>query len=659
MKSKSTAFRATLFASVLLSSPGLAADQADQASEVERPAELDELVVTAALEPLSAKAVAASVTIITREDIERRQVKYLGDLLRDVPGFSISQAGGLGAQTQLRVRGAEANHMLVLVDGIRANDPASVDEFQFQFALTSSIERIEIIRGPQSSIWGSDAVAGVINIIHRRNTEATWAGGSLEAGSFETLNATAEGGVSRGAMRLQGSVTHAETDGINIARQGDERDGSKNTTANLGMEWVVSDAWQVSASGQHVSAETQFDDVDFFVTGLPVDTDRLTEAERSYLRGEVRYRPVEGRWSGNASLNYSDSDNQNYYDGAWNSSTAAQVLDARLRGSVLLGDVRDDQEHRLGAGLDYIDTEFEQRGIATPWGDPNQDQGYEQSSLAAEYVGRVHGGFTWTLSGRYNDFSDFESIGTWQAAFSQQVSERFRARGSYGTGFKAPTFTERFGFFADQFIGNPSLKPEKSRGWELGFDSQWADSRVTLSAVYFDQTLEDEIDGFVFDPDSFLFTAVNKDSDSRRQGVEIVFDWQVLNDLDIAANYTYTDTSETGLDGMNLDELRRPRHMASLNAQYHFARDRANVNLNISYTGKQLDVFFDPVTFASEHVELGSYTVVDLAGAWKLTGALDITARVTNLTDEEYEDLLGYSTRGRAFYAGLRGRFEL
>jgi vitamin B12 transporter len=177
--------------------------------------------------------------------------------------------------------------------------------------------------------------------------------------------------------------------------------------------------------------------------------------------------------------------------------------------------------------------------------------------------------------------------------------------------------------------------------------------------VYFDQTLEDEIDGFVFDPDSFLFTAVNKDRDSRRQGVEVVFDWQALNDLDIAANYTYTDAAETGPDGMNLDELRRPKHMASLNAQYHFAQDRANLNLNISYTGKQLDVFFDPVTFDSEYVELGSYALVDLAGAWRLTDVLEITARVTNLTDENYEDLLGYSTRGRAFYAGLRGRFEL
>jgi vitamin B12 transporter len=388
MNSKPITHWATVAAFVLLSSYALAMDLADHATEDERPAELSELVVTAGLEPLSVKDVAASVTIITREDIERRQVRYLGDLLRDVPGFSISQAGGMGAQTQLRVRGAEANHMLVLVDGIRANDPASVDEFQFQYALTSSIERIEIIRGPQSSIWGSDAVAGVINIIHRRNTEDTWAAGSVEAGSFDTVDATAEGGISRGAIRMQGSVAHAETDGINIAREGDERDGSKNTTANLGIEWHVTDAWQVSASGRRVRAKTQFDDVDFFVTGLPADTDRLTEADRRYLRGEVRYHPVEGRWSGNASLNYTDSDNQNFYDGAWNSSTAAQVLDARLRGSVLLGDVQDDQEHRLAAGLDYIDTEFEQRGIATPWGDPNQDQGYDQSSLAAEYVGR-------------------------------------------------------------------------------------------------------------------------------------------------------------------------------------------------------------------------------------------------------------------------------
>ena len=617
------------------------------------------MVVTAALEPLSARDVAASVTIITREEIEQQQAKYLADLLRDVPGFHVSQSGGPGAQTQVRVRGAEANHMLVLIDGIRANDPASVDEYQFNYALTDNIERIEIIRGPQSAIWGSDAVAGVINIIRRKDTEESWVSGSAEGGSFGTVNAAMDGGVSRGSVRLQGGIAYFETDGINIAREGNEKDGSDNLTANLSLDWSINDAWKLLATGQHVSAETEFDDVDFFITGLPVDTDRVTEADRDYLGAELRYDPAASRWSGSAALNYTESDNQNFYDGEWNSSTAAEVLDARLRGSALFGGTHDDVQHRVTAGLDYIQTDFSQRGIATPWGDPNQDQDYDQSSLAAEYVGQLFGDFTWTANARYNDFSDFDNITTWQVGFGHQVNDIFRARGSVGTGFKAPTFTERYGFYADQFIGNPDLKPETSRGWELGFDSRWAGGDVLVGMAYFNQTLEDEIDGFVFDPDSFLFTAKNKESDSDRKGVEVVFDWSVLNGLDLFANYTYTDATEEDSAGSKLGELRRPRHMGNLTANYRFLGDRAYANLNISYTGSQYDVFYDPATFASERVELDSYTLVDLSGGWRLSDSLELVARVTNLTDEEYEDVLGYSTQGRGYFAGLRGRFDL
>jgi vitamin B12 transporter len=403
-----------------------------------------------------------------------------------------------------------------------------------------------------------------------------------------------------------------------------------------------------------VDAETQFDDVDFFVTGLPVDTDRVTRADRTYLRGEVRYKPSDSRWSGNASLNYTDSDNDNFYDGIFNSSTAAEVVDARARGSVLLGE---DRRHRLTGAFDYIDTDFSQRGEALPWGDPNQDQNYDQTSVAAEYVGKYSSGFTWTASARYNDFSDFDDITTWQTAFSYQASEVLRLRGSIGTGFKAPTFTERYGFYPDQFIGNPDLKPEKSRGWEVGFDSRWADGSVTFGAVYFNSKLEDEIDGFVFDPDTFLFTAVNRDTDSHRKGVELTFDWKPLRDLDIAANYTYTDSTEP-MEGEDIRELRRPRHMGSVNLQYRFAADRAYANLNFSYTGKQYDVFFDPATFLSEQVELDSYTLLDLAGGWKINESLELIARITNLTDEAYEDVLGYSTRGRGYFGGIRGRFD-
>ena len=623
----------------------------------EKPGAQEILVVTATLEPLSVRDVASSITVITRDQIEQRQIKYLADLLRDVPGFSVSQAGGAGAQTQLRVRGAEANHMLVLIDGVRANDPASGDEFQFQYALTANIERIEIIRGPQSSIWGSDAMAGVINIIRRKDGRETWAGGSAEGGSFGTINASADGGISRGGFSLQGGVAHLQTDGINIAREGNEKDDAQNTTANISLDWSISDDWTLRASGQHVSAETQFDDVDFFVTGLPTDTDRLTEAERNYMSSEIRYDPSGGQWSGMASLNYSDSDNRNFYDGEWNSATAAEVMDARLRGSLLLGVGQGDVQHRITAALDYIDTDFSQRGIATPWGDPDQDQNYDQGSAAAEYVGKIANGFTWTASARYNDFSDFDSISTWQVAFSH-VFDDLRVRGSLGTAFKAPTFTERFGFYADQFIGNPDLKPERSEGWELGFDSQWLDGAVSLGGAYYQQTLKDEIDGFVFDPESFLFTAQNKDSESERRGIELTAGWAPLYNLEILAHYTYTDAREGNPAGNDLRELRRPRHQAGLNAQYRFAADRAYANLNLSYTGEQYDVFYDPATFASERVLMDSYTVIDLGGGWKLTDSLELVARVTNLADQDYENVLGYSTRGRGYFAGLRGRSD-
>lgn len=659
MNQKNNSLTAAALLSALISLPAWAQDPEQGDTETEQPAELEDLIVTATLEPMAASEVAASVTVITREQIEQRQVKYLADLLRDVPGFSISQAGGAGAQTQLRVRGAEANQMLVLIDGIRANDPASADEFQFQYALASNIERIEIIRGPQSPIWGSDAMAGVINIIRRKDTRDSWLGGYAEGGSFDTFNGALDGGISRDRLQLNGGLAYSDTEGFNIARQGQEKDGADNLTAHLGLTWDLGEAWQLVAAGQHVEAETQFDDVDFFVTGLPVDTDRVTRAERNYLRGEVRYKPIESRWSGAASLNYTDTDNRNFYDGEWNSSTAAEVFDARLRGSLLMGSGHDDAEHRVTGAIDYIQTDFAQRGIAVPWGDPNQDQDYDQSSLAAEYVGKLFNGFTWTASARYNDFSDFDSISTWQVAFSHQVSDLFRVRGSVGTGFKAPTFTERFGFYADQFIGNPDLKPEQSKGWELGFDSHWLDGRLDFGLVYFDHRLKDEIDGFVFDLDRFLYTAQNKESDSQRSGVEAVFDWALTRNLDLSGNYTYTDATEDDAQGGSLRELRRPRHLANLNAHYRFFDERAYANFNLSYTGSQIDVFYDPATYASERVELGSYTIADLSGGWKFNQRLELTARVTNLTDEEYEDVLGYTTRGRAWYLGIRGRFDL
>lgn len=622
----------------------------------EEPVELDQLLVSAALEPISSSDVASSVTVITRAQIEQRQVKYLSELLRDVPGFAVSQSGGPGTLTQVRVRGAEANQLLVLVDGVRANDPASGDEFQFQFASTANIERIEIIRGPQSAIWGTDALAGVINIIRRKDVSENYLSASVEYGSFDSLDLAVDGGLNRDSLRLSGGLSHMDTEGTNISRQGDEKDGADNTTANLALELDVGESWMWLFSGQHVDARSDFDDFDYATTGLPTDADLETRATRDYWKGEAHWQPVDSRWNGSFTAAWLDTDNSNYSYGSWESSTAANTLELRTRASVLLGDA-DAQGHRLSFALDHDDVDFSQRGIPLPWGDPNQDQSYDVTGYAAEYVGKPTETFTWTLNGRQDDYSDFDDVFTWQLAASQRIGDKLRLRASTGTGSKAPTFIERYGFYPDFFVGNPGLKPETSRGYELGFELELAEQSIKLGAAWFDQKLEDEIDGFVFDPNTFLFTATNKSGESKRRGLELTLFGNATEALTVNASYTYLDATETDSQGARVQEARRPRHMASLNANYAFADQRGNLNLNVNYNGSQLDNFFPPPFFSPEQVELDSFTVVDLAGSWKLSDRLEFTARVNNLLDENYEEILGFTRPRRSVFAGLRGRF--
>jgi vitamin B12 transporter len=556
----------------------------------------------------------------------------------------------------VRVRGGEANQLLVLLDGVRANDPASADEFRFEYALTADIERIEIVRGPVSTVWGSDAVSAVVNIIRRKEVRDNFAAGHAEYGSFNTVDLAANGGVDLGAAQLRAGFAWNDTDGINASRTGSEKDGATNSTLDLGLDWSLAEALVLGVTGQFTDSENQFDGLSF-LTSLPEDSDRVTRAKRTFLGSDLRWSPADGPWSASANLNWTDTDNENFSDGLFDTRTAAEVLDLRLRASRLF-EGRHEQEHRLTAAFDFIDTQFLQRGTATAFGDPNQDQGYDQVSFAGEYVGRLFEGFTWTLSGRHNDFSDFDSIGTWQIAASHQVSEHYRVRGSYGTGFKAPTFTERYGFFPDQFIGNPELVPEESRGWEFGVEGNWWDGELTAGFAYYDQRLKNEIDGFVFDPESFLFTAENRDDDSDRSGFELSLGWVPTNRFSLGANYSYTNSTQpAGEPGEDRREVRRPRHMASVNAHWRFADERGQVNLNVNYTGEQLDLFFDPDTFISSFVTLDAYTVVDLAGSWRLNDALELVGRVQNLFDEDYEEVLGYRRPGVAVYGGIRGRF--
>mgnify|MGYP001823861415 FL=1 len=220
-----------------------------------------------------------------------------------------------------------------------------------------------------------------------------------------------------------------------------------------------------------------------------------------------------------------------------------------------------------------------------------------------------------------------------------------------GTGQKAPTFIERYGYFPGQFVGNPDLKPEQSVSYDIGIEQRIASS-ASIQIAVFRQTVEDEIDGFVFDPESGLFTARNLDTTSKRGGVEVGARWTVSEHLDLSMNYTYTDSTENGAT-----ELRRPRHAGNATIDANFLEGRARLMLAADFGGTRQDIYFPPWPEPSEIVALDSYWLLDLTAQYQATDSIKLFVRASNLLDKDYEQVYGYNTPGRAWYGGVRIHF--
>ncbi len=616
-------------------------------AETELPEELEQIIVTASRSPLTAANVGASATVITREQIERRQVRYVTDLLRTVPGFAVSHSGTTGSQTQVRVRGAEANHVLVLIDGIRANDPSTGDEFRWETLSTNNVERIEIVRGPQSSLWGSDAIAGVVHVITRSGDQPTGVSAYAEGGSFGAVNAGLQGGAGGEAWSLDYGLERLRTDGTNISRTGNETDGSDVKTASLSASFQASDNFKLDLGVRSVDSYTQFDPVDFFVTGLPTDGDVSTDSRQNYLQIGATIGATADRLVHYVDVNFFDTSNRNAIDGMPESSTASDRLTLSYQTDIRLG------QNLLSLALDNERTRFQQVGEIV-FGDPNQNQETSLNSLVADFQGNSVDRLTWLLSARYDDYSDFDSAFTGRLSAAYELGTTTLLRANVGTGQKTPTFTERFGFFPGQFIGNPNLKPEKSTSYEIGIEQTLLDGALNFQLTLFNQDLTDEINGFVLDPDTFLFTAENMLGSSSREGVELAATVDVSDEFDFGLSYTYTDSSEKDDQGVHSRELRRPKHVGNLNANYSFLANRANLTLVADFGGSQDDIFFPPFPAPSQIVTLDSYWLVDLAVSYDVNNKIGVFARASNLLDEDYEQVYGYRTPGRSYFFGIR-----
>ena len=606
-------------------------------------AEIEEVLVSASLIPITASRSANAVTVIDRAQLRNRATVSLSNILRDVPGFSVSQVGVLGSQTQIRVRGAEANHLLVTIDGVEANDPSQGDEFSWGTLTASDIERIEIIRGPQSSLRGSDAVAGVVNII-TRSAEKSSVGLFLESGSWATHHSGFNIGYKQGDFDIRFGLSHIESEGDNIARRGDENDGYRNTTYNIRSGLKLSDQIDISFAARESDGMNQFDaDNDF--DGLIEDQDRVSEFENSTMRFQGDYSSKDGTWQHKVLISQSKSDNNAFADKAKGNVTASTKDQIQYIGSFTW----DQGAQNIAALVEREEEDWMQRGEIS-WGvyDPNQDRERDTDSVAVEYRTDINDHLTLAASARHDDNSEFDSAKTYRAEAIYQLTEAIRLRGAVGTAVKNPTFTERFGFYTN-FIGNPNLIPEESTSWELGADQLIMGGALTLSLTIFEAELENEIDGFVYDPATFAYTSSNINGTSERKGAELSAVGNISESMSLSAAYTYTDS--TGDDAVR--EVRRPRHIASLNLGWQAAHN-LHLNTNIQFTGEQTDVYFPPFPEPSQVVALSNHTLVNINLNYSATEKFEMYLKLENALNENYEEVFGYQTLGFGASLGLR-----
>jgi vitamin B12 transporter len=608
------------------------------------------IIVAAARSPITAEQLPTAATILDSDLIDARGSFQLIDIIKDQAGISVARSGGVGGQSQLRMRGGEANHVLVLINGVRANDPAGADELLWEHLMATQVDRIEIIRGPQSALWGSDAMAGVINIITDDGGDGFHASARGEYGSFDTyrLGGSVSGGTERFSFSL--GADYVDSAGSNISRNGDENDGYNNVSVSGRAVWTPSDTARVDFFARHMDATNEFDPVDWG-TGLPSDGDRLTKTTNTHIGGVLTLDLFKDRLVQKLNIGFTDTDNDNFSGGTASGATAAQVLTFSSQSGITLA-----PGHVLTLAVDYAETDYHQRGIASIYGDPNHDQTMTNLGFVADYVWEASDRLTLLGSLRHDDNSDFDNVLTWRAGVSYNVTDTTRLRASAGTGQKSPTFTERFGFFADQFLGNPDLKPERSIHYEIGVDQDFAGGAARISLTGFYTELEDEIDGFVFDLDTFLFTAANKDGKSRRMGIELDFEYRPDDHWLISANYAYIKAEEQDFAGDYVPELRRPRHTGSVFVRYEWSGG-SMVSLNAGITGDARDVFFPPYPQPSEIVTMDSYVLVSLAAEVPVNEHFSVTGRIENAFDETYEDVFGFVNPGLGAYVGIKSNF--
>ncbi len=627
-----------LFAITAVYSLNIAADETT-------PKKLADMVITAHLVPAEKPQIGSSVTVITAKDIEQQQITYVSDILRTVPGLAVNQSGGgFGTLTQVRIRGAEANHTLVRLNGIEMNDPSGGSEYNFGNMLASNIERIEIIRGAQSALYGSDAIGGVINIITKKGNQGIHINGFAEGGSFETYKTG--GSLSGGWKDLVDfsiSATQFESQGISVAESGNERDGNRNLTLDGSLNVRPLKNLEFGVNGRLVRSNTE---TDGFKGGIgAIDANNETATRQTYGRSFSKLTLFENSdwitWEHLISTSYSESKRDNFRDNKLSSEFDGRKTNYAYQTSLSV----DTPDLLLSHHTLTFLVEHEQDTVHAfnPFIKVNRN--IDTTSYVGEYQLGLFDRFFVSGSIRHDDNDDlFDDVTTYRTTLAYELKEmdtRFHA--SYGTGVKNPSIFELYGF-TENYRGNPDLQPEQSRSWDIGIEQQFLKGQVNVDVTYYHNRIENLIAGSGN-------RSENLKGKTRIEGIEIALQANIIDDLDFTGSYTWNSNRDA--KGKRL--VRRPEHIASANLNYHFMAfgNSGNINIGVKYNGKQTDFAFDRF-FNRSIVKLGDYTLLNIAASYQIYDQIEIFARIENLLDEQYQEVYSYASKGIAGYGGIR-----
>lgn len=634
--------RSCLVLTLLLSACVFAQDTTDNDDQPE--IFVGPLVVTANREALPMEKLGSSVTVITAEEMTQAGHSYVADALRDVPGLDVVRSGGLGKTTSVFMRGANSAHTLVLMDGIELNDPISPgNSFDFAHLSVANIDRIEIVRGPQSTVYGSDALGGVVQIFTRKGEGALKTRLELGGGSYATQQQGVHLSGSQGAWKYNLAAEHFDQDGFSAADedQGNiEDDPYRNTTLNTNLSYDTGETWSFGIAGRYANVRSHIDNSG----GIGGDDPNyLNKGKRTYLRAFARINLDEQRWNQELGVGFSrnDRDLTNGFDADHPESS----VDANYQGEKMKVDWRHtlvpSERHTLTFGLESEEEKGNSRYASVssfgPYLSVFEEQTARTNGVFLQDFWQATEDLALTLGTRYDDHDRFGSRMTYRATGSYQLGEAGTfLKGSFGTGFKSPSLFQLYSSF-----GSPDLLAEKSEGWDFGVTHAASQLGLSLSVSYFQNDFKELIE---YDSDLFSYNNIAR---AETSGVETNLDWAASSRIDVALQHTYMETEdlETGLQ-----LVRRPKQKAQARLTLNFSGG-ANVNLFARYTGNR--DFTDFSTFPSSRVTLGGFTLLHLSGQLPIGERFNLRARVENVTDKDYVEVLGYGTTGLAGYLNL------